>query len=127
LDWTNFMSKIADDVYDILIELFPKVLSNRVVKEHYVKYKGTSLFFDFIIKELNVLVEVQGQQHTKYIRHFHGDMAGFLKQKYRDNLKIAYIQEDNLYSLVRINHDEKITKKRLLEKINIAIEEGFCE
>lgn len=121
------MSKIADDVYEILIELFPKVLSSRVVKEHYVKYEGTSLFFDFLIKELNMLVEVQGQQHTKYVRHFHGDKEGFLKQKHRDNLKIAYIQEPNLYSLVRINYDEKVTKKSMLEKINIAIEEGFCE
>jgi very-short-patch-repair endonuclease len=118
------MSSIANAIYDILKEAFPL---NIIQKEHYVYYKGTRLFFDFLIKDLSVLIEVQGRQHTAFVKHFHRDKNDFLKQKNRDNFKIQYIQENDKYCLVRFNYDEKLTKRRVIEKISKAVEEGFYE
>jgi len=97
-----------------------------VFKEHYVRYKGARLFFDFYIKELGVFIEVQGRQHVKFVKHFHGSIENFYAQKKRDNLKIEYVQEQDM-SLVRVYDTEKITTELLLAKIDEAMENGFYE
>jgi DNA-binding sugar fermentation-stimulating protein len=120
------MSVTATLVHSILKELFPANPHRRIFEEHYVNYKGTRLFFDFYIKELNVFIEVQGRQHVEFVKHFHGDMRSFRGQKHRDNLKIQYVEENNM-GLVRIYDTEKVTKKLVLNKINKAIERDFYE
>lgn len=120
------MSQLATQVLSILEDLFPANPHRRVFSEHYIKYKGARLFFDFYIKELSVFIECQGRQHTEYVRHFHGSKDNFIKQKFRDNLKIEYVQEHDM-ALVRINYDEKVTKKLVLKKIKKAMEENFYE
>ena len=37
------MSKIANQVYDILIDMFPTMLGPRVVKEVYINYENQKL------------------------------------------------------------------------------------
>jgi len=118
------MSRIATLVLSILNEMFPANPHRRVFSEHYVKFKDTRLFFDFYIKELNCLVEVQGRQHIKFVKHFHGSLDNFKAQKYRDNLKIEYVQENNLY-LIRIYDGEKVDKNLILYKINKALESEY--
>lgn len=115
---------MAMKVHYILNEIFPANPFNRIFSEHYVNYKGQRLFFDFYIKELSCFVECQGQQHTKFIRHFHGDKEKFLAQKFRDNLKIDYVQENDVY-LVRFNYDELIDKELVMFKINKAMDSEF--
>lgn len=117
------MSKIANDIYEIINRLFPL---SKIKKEHYVRYKGIKLFFDFFIRDMRVLVEVQGAQHTQFVSHFHTDKEAFNGQKKRDNLKIEYIQANPELSLVRFNYNEKITDKLVKNKIHKAIKEGFC-
>jgi len=118
------MSEIADKIYDILVEMFPRLSAPRVTKEIYVNYKGQKLFFDFLIKELGVYVEVQGRQHTKFVKHFHGTREAFMAQKARDNLKIQYVDE-NGKCLIRFHYDEKITKALVKKKINKVLS-GEC-
>ena len=113
------MSNQSDTVFELLKELFPH---NRIKAEYYVNYKGKRLFFDFYIRELGILIEVQGEQHNKFVKHFHGDKEVFLAQKNRDNLKIEYIQENQLLSLIRFNYNEEITKELLLKKINFVLD-----
>ena len=122
------MSILATQVQSILEILFPASPYKRVFLEHYVKYKGQRLFFDFYIKELSVFVECQGRQHLEYVKHFHGDNEGFIKQKLRDNLKLEYIQNNDFY-LIRIYDSENITKELVLNKINSAFnsEYNFCD
>ena len=120
------MSVTATLVFSILNDLFPASPHRRVFDEHYVKYKGVRLFFDFYIKELDIFVEVQGRQHTQFVKHFHGSMENFKAQKYRDNLKIEYVEENNM-GLVRIYDTEEVTKELILDKINKAIERDFYE
>jgi len=113
------MSKQADAIYDLLIQTFPHLT---ISKEYYVRYKGQQLFFDFFIKNYNILIEVQGRQHSEYVSHFHGDKKGFVESRKRDNMKLAYC-EDNNFSLVIINYNELIENKdQLLTKIHAALE-----
>ena len=118
------MSIIANKIYDILNEMFPRLSAPRVVKEIYINYSGQKLFFDFFVKELGVYVEVQGRQHTEFVKHFHGNKESFKAQKMRDNLKIQYVEEHG-QCLVRFNFNEKITKALVRKKINKVLE-GEC-
>jgi hypothetical protein len=117
------MSQISNKVYKLLKEVFPQ---NAILKEHYVKYKGVRLFFDFFVRDLGILVEVQGEQHTRFIKHFHGDRHKLMAQKNRDNLKIEYAQENDI-SFARFHYDEDITKELLCHKMFMALEEGFYD
>ena len=118
------MSKIANKIGGILNDMFPRLSAPRITEEIYVYYKGQKLFFDFYIKELSVYVEVQGRQHTEFVKHFHGEKEAFQAQKMRDNLKIQYVEE-NSRCLVRFNFNEKITKALVLKKITKVLEGGY--
>lgn len=120
------MSVTATKVLSILNEMFPANPHRRVFAEHYVNYKGQKLFFDFFVKELGVFIEVQGRQHTQFVKHFHGTADKFRAQKFRDNLKVEYVQEQEK-CLVRIYDTEKITKAMVRKKIAKALEVCFYE
>lgn len=118
------MSKIADNIYCSLERLFPRYT---VVKEVYVNYACTRLFFDFLIKEFGMYIEVQGIQHTSFNKHFHGTRENYLAQKKRDNLKLEYIQSKDNLSLVRFYYNEELTDDLIMLKIEKALERGFYE
>lgn len=105
------MSEIAKKVYDTLREIFP---TNTILQEHYIYYKGARLFFDFFIKELGILIEVQGRQHFEYVDHFHGSVESFRAQKCRDNLKREYVQYDSKLCLVYFYDEQDIVTKELI-------------
>ena len=118
------MSKIADKVHAMLTELFPPAPYERVKREIFVPYKGQKLYFDFYVKELGVYVEVQGEQHEKFVKHFHGDLSGLDAQRFRDNLKIEYV-ENSGKCLVRFRFNEEITKETVNNKL-LKVLEGHC-
>jgi hypothetical protein len=107
------MSKFAEMVYAALKRIFPYYT---IVKEYYVNYKNTRLYFDFYIRELNIFFEVQGAQHSGYNKHFHGDRNGYLKSRSRDNLKKEWIEKKD-YHLIEIFPGDKIYDKTILNKI----------
>ena len=112
------MSKQANDVLEIIEKLFPH---NIIISEWYLRYKGQKLFFDIFIKDLGVLIEIQGRQHFEFVKHFHGSRSGFFEQKKRDNLKLEYVEENERLCLVRFNYNEKLSKKFILNRINKAL------
>lgn len=118
------MSVIATQVSCLLNSIFPANPHRRVFSEHYINFRNTRLFFDFYIPELLLLVECQGKQHTKFVKHFHGTAENFRSHKFRDNLKIEYVQENNLY-LVRLYDGENITKELILRKVNKAYDSEY--
>jgi hypothetical protein len=119
------MSKIANDVYKVLTDMFPARLGARVTKEIYINYKGQKLFFDFFIRELNLYVEVQGEQHGQFNKHFYDDKDAFIQQKSRDNLKVRYVQENPPMCLIRIKFDEEITEENIRSKL-LKVLDGEC-
>ena len=82
----------------ILKELFSL---NQILEE--VSLPGTKLLAaDFFIPDLKMMVEVQGQQHYKYVPHFHGNASGFRASQKRDNNKKTWC-ELNQISLIELN------------------------
>ena len=122
------MSFIASKVQSILNELFPANPHRRVFEEYFINYKGHKLFFDFFVKELGCFLECQGKQHSEFVKHFHGTAENFRSQKFRDNLKIEYVQENKMF-LVRLYENENIDRNLILYKINKAFdnEYNFCD
>lgn len=62
--------------------------------------KINNLSYDFYLPEYNVLVEYQGEQHFKPVKHF-GGQKSFEVQKEIDNIKRNYAY-DNGYNLIEI-------------------------
>jgi len=102
-------------------ESLRQALPNTLIKdEEYVLHKGQRLFFDFYLPSLNVYVEVQGIQHSKFNKHFHNSAAAFRAQQKRDKLKREWC-ELNDYTLVTVNYDEiPISVGNLLNRIEDA-------
>jgi len=49
--------------------------------------EGARLELDYLIEELDIAVEVQGEQHYHYVPYFHGSYDQFLKRVERDKIK----------------------------------------
>jgi len=111
-------SEQANQVRELTQSLFPYCT---IFPEYFVKFKGQTLYFDFYLKELNILIEVQGAQHYEYNKHFHGNREGFVSSKRRDNLKKEYCELERM-ALVIIPYNEKVDKKKLLHKFSKALE-----
>lgn len=108
------MSKLADDVYDCLKELFPY---ETIVCEHYVRFKGQQLFFDYYLKGMKILIECQGEQHNKFTKHFHKTIENFRASKKRDNLKIEYCEENSLTLVYFYDRIDVIENGLVLDRI----------
>jgi len=111
---------MATQVHSTLISIFPACPFKRVFEEHHLSFGGHNLFFDFHVPEINSFFECQGQQHFKFVSHFHGDKKTFLSQKLRDNLKLEYVQRNNLY-LIYINYNEEVTENLIYDRMKEAM------
>jgi hypothetical protein len=107
------VSKLADETYTFLRKVFPY---NIISREYYVNYGNTRLFFDFYIKDLGLLVEVQGQQHFSFNKHFHGDKETFIASKKRDNLKKGYCEKQN-FVLIEIRKNSELDRDKFIERV----------
>ncbi len=76
---------------------------------------GKRLFLDFLVPLKRLAVEIQGQQHTKYVKHFHGNKAGFYRQKSNDAAKQEWCDLNSIALIKLFWHEDIITWK---EKIN---------
>jgi len=114
------VSKIADDVYACLISSFK---FEPIIPEYYVRYKNNRLFFDFYLKSMGILIEVQGEQHFKYVSHFHSTKTDFYAQKRRDNLKVEYCEENGLTLVLFYDKKDVITEQLILDRIYEAMNE----
>ena len=71
--------------------------------------KGEVLYLDFYIPLHSLCVEVHGEQHYKFIPHYHGNMMGlYIRQNM--NLRISYmIKHGNLHLLRVYKRNKKKT------------------
>lgn len=70
----------------------------------------TRMTFDFYNANKKIAIEVQGQQHTKFVPFFHGSRAKFLQQLKRDNKKLEFCEINNvklveIYDVAELNKD----------------------
>ena len=95
-------SKFQFSVKDFL---YPYWRSDIVFEEF--KLVGTRLSFDFYNASKKVAIEVQGAQHTKYVKFFHGNRMKYLEQLKRDDKKLRFCEINNI-NLVEIYPSDKI-------------------
>jgi len=97
----NSRSKFQKRIKDILESYW----KHHIVFEEF-PIVGSKLSLDFYNATLNVAIEVQGAQHTKYVEFFHGkNKLNFIKQLKRDQDKLNFC-EINGINLIEI-HDEQ--------------------
>lgn len=65
-----------------------------------------NLKVDFFSVILNMAIEFDGEQHTKFVKRFHENKEGYLDQLRRDELKNKYCEENGI-KLLRITYKEK--------------------
>lgn len=95
-------SKLYERVREFLLNRFP---SYQLIEE--VPIKGSSkgtLYFDFMIPQLNLCLEANGQQHFEHISFFH-TKSEFLKARQRDVLKRKWCGLNN-FVLIEFNYNE---------------------
>jgi hypothetical protein len=78
-------SKFQKRVKDFLKEYW----CNDIVFEEF-RIVGTRLSLDFYNANKKVAVEVQGAQHTKFVKHFHKNRLKYLEQLKRDQKKLDF-------------------------------------
>jgi len=62
------------------------------------------LYFDFFLPDYNLLIEYDGEQHYKSIKHYGGDI-GFKKRQEYDKIKNIFAKNNNI-NLLRIKFNE---------------------
>ena len=77
-------------------------------------YRSQYLYFDFYLPLYDTAIEVHGQQHYKFIKHFHNHPMSFLKQRHNDAEKKEWCELNNI-TLIVPPYNEKIDdwRKRL--------------
>lgn len=105
-------------IYRFLKELYPY---------YDVIYEATlpnGMRFDCFVKQIGVVVELDGAHHTKFVKYFHGDENGFLFQQLKDSKKDSIAAEMGI-RLLRINQwDCPKTKEELKSLIDSIPDSG---
>jgi very-short-patch-repair endonuclease len=83
----------------LLAALFPLE-----VRLEEVGVPSTRMSLDFFLPSRSLIIEVQGEQHTKLNGHFHRDVTDFLSQLKRDSQKRRWA-DLNGFALVELSHD----------------------
>jgi len=71
------------------------VWANNVVFEEF-PVAGTKLTLDFYNASKKIAIEVQGQQHRKYVKFFHGNKMNYLDQLRSDKQKIEFCKINDI-------------------------------
>ena len=79
---------------------------------------GTRMTLDFYNHWKKIAIEVDGDQHLRYNKHFHGgNRMNFLKQLSRDDDKEKYCEVNGI-KMIRIYPNDDISTETLKKLIN---------
>lgn len=90
------------------VELINKVYPNATLLEEVsakIK-KGKTLYLDIYLPTLNVVVEVDGEQHSKRVEFFYKDRQAFLRAQYRDQQKKEWCELNDI-KFVRFDYSRR--------------------
>ena len=78
----------------------------QIIEEVFLPGCEFRLHSDFFLPRRKTMLEIQGIQHRQFVPHFHGNIAGFLKQKKRDNIKKEWCERNNI-TLLELHDDRR--------------------
>lgn len=84
-----------------------------------LKLVGTRMSFDFYNANKKIAVEVQGQQHTKFVKFFHGNRSKYLEQLKRDDKKMRFCEVNGI-TLVEI-YPTDIVSEEFFESFGVIL------
>lgn len=96
------------------------LINNDILYEKQYKFENCKFYkelpFDFYLPQYNILIEYDGEQHYRILKHW-GGLEGFIIRKIRDTIKDIYCKDNNI-ELIRIseydfNNIEKILDSKL--------------
>lgn len=90
--------KLLNEMFDAIVEELPLKGSKTE--------KNRTLAADFYIPSHNLIIEVHGEQHYKYIPHFHKTKLDYVKSLGRDRTKIKWCNMNNI-DIVVLKYDEE--------------------
>ena len=82
---------------------------NHVVFEEF-PVAGTRLKFDFYNANKNIAIEINGEQHVRYVPFFHKRRSNFVSQIRRDQQKIDFCELNDI-NLLEIYSEKELSKK----------------
>jgi hypothetical protein len=97
--------------------LFPYWRTDIVFEEF--RIVGTRLSFDLYNANKKIAIEVQGAQHTKYVKFFHGNRMKYLEQLKRDDKKFRFCEINDI-NLIEIYPNDKICED-LFESFGVIL------
>lgn len=95
----------------LIAECFPY---SEVYEE--VQLIGTKLIADFFIADLKIIVEVHGEQHYKFVKRFHKNIAGFKASQKRDKLKQEWCELNGII-YIELPYDKISNWKKILKGV----------
>ena len=81
-----------------------KFWKNHIVYEEFPVY-GTRMSVDFLNATKKIAIEVNGQQHSQYVKFFHGSRIYYFKSIKRDVKKAEWLQM-NEYVLIELERKD---------------------
>jgi hypothetical protein len=99
------ISSLHKKANQLLIETYPTIV---VLQEIPIPLRRTEfLYLDFYIPLLKKAVEVHGEQHYKFVAHFHNNALGFIKHKKRDREKAEWCNINGI-EYIELPYNESI-------------------
>lgn len=117
------INKSESKLYDWLTETFPEYEITHQYKPDWLKPKS----FDFFISELNLVIELDGQQHFEQVRNWkspeeHQKIDAFkMKLAHKNNLTIMRIPRLYIFNRLTILHERLDKIKKYIKKQNKPI------
>lgn len=110
-------SKLHTQVLNVLREMFPVT---PIKEEVPIRVNGRTLFVDIWVDyPYNILFEIQGEQHEKFVPFFHKTVSEFKDSVRRDRAKEAWAAEHRL-PLIYVYEGDDISPEALQRKIDDA-------
>lgn len=80
-------SKLQREISRLLSVYFGKYTIRENIRPEWLVFDGERVELDFYIEELSIAIEVQGEQHYRYVQIFHHTQDGFRKRVACDEFK----------------------------------------
>jgi len=92
----NCLNKTEGKLFSWLLELYPMLVTSQ-----YSPSWIERLRYDFLIKDIKLIIELDGEQHFKYISCWHDNENSYIEQQDSDVYKMKKANEKG-YSVIRL-------------------------